>query len=887
MSERQEPQLNNQEIVKANDNKLAEVLAVNKKRWIERLQTEEYEEAKEALVEINKFKKWRETSRQSSFSDFYQLFEDSSVLNSAVLDVNEKKKLTGDLADSLTFKAQKMSPRTADLYLGLLSEISGKKYEPQFEQTAKKIDSLKKEGHFDVLTDSSTSFEYKADRMDKMMKNYLQWTKWADKKDREITEEEKEERAKELENQPVKPPEQRNESKPGMDEMSRLKEGERVEAMWTISPAYGGYFKEQSLSSWDNSQNKWTEKYEYSDVEMSPLLESETEEKFNIEMKSKVDAGKWISIAVPYTHALHSVNADRKECHLKQDQNGEVVILADGSGEVELNVKLAYVGKKKLQSEKPTEIPNFQSQLSKETKEELEKIRTEKKNNFAKAQALKSFIARTIKYSNDSSFNDIYDNHSRGYIGAIDEHKQADCDVANTYFAALCVELGIPVCHCVGHSVQGKDEEGNSQIHSGTGHAWSEIWNEVKNEWVRIDATPPGDRQLEDEEDNKSENAPGDYGEAESRAMTDEEIEELQKKLESHTEKLSYTPEERELSEKTRIELKEARQIVKEIQIAENTRLPNGERITDVMAKLFNLIIESRKITSSNYTGPLRKKEGGEEIDDIVGHYIGIKAGDTDPASRQKPHQEIKKEDTFGGFDVYIAGDKTASTENIANSETGETINELQRQAEYLIFSSLHRFNENLKRAKMKMQSELSIRTQGISYRGNKEIDEDKKLSGKFDAEDKVKMWKSLADTEMGWGADSAMAYIYQEIREELENKGVNVEKGETDNRLRFVVVMSDGEFGNEETIKTHQYAEALGKMGVVMLGIGLTKTANNIPTVFNTEWSRGDFTNNMNDLPIIVAKHLIQEAIKLFPEKSKKQSQKIIDGILNKFKKI
>jgi hypothetical protein len=72
--------------------------------------------------------------------------------------------------------------------------------------------------------------------------------------------------------------------------------------------------------------------------------------------------------------------------------------------------------------------------------------------------------------------------------------------------------------------------------------------------------------------------------------------------------------------------------------------------------------------------------------------------------------------------------------------------------------------------------------------------------------------------------------------------------------------------------------------MGVVTLGVGLTKTANNIPVVFDTEWSRGDFTDNLNDLPAIVTKHLIQEAVKLFPEKAKKQSKQVIDSILSKF---
>ncbi len=869
-------------------NQLAEILADQKRKWAEKLQTKDYQEAKRALAEIRDLKEWRDSAKRSSFGKFYQLFEDVNILKNIKLPEEEAQKVVDEFVDKMFSRTQTMSPRVADLYSSFIAEIFGKQYQPKFESTKKQIDKLKTEGNFDLLTNPSASFHSKVDRMKKRVEKYLQWAKWKDGEGDELTEEEKKERKEKLKNQPIKPPARRNESKPSMDEMNRLEKGERVEAIWTINPAYGGYFKEQSLSHWDNEQNKWTEEYEYFDAEMVPLLENKTKEEFDITLRARVDANQWTNLSIPYTHDLHLIKAEGKDVHIKKDQNGDAVFLVSGIGEVEVEVMFAYVGKKKLPPEKPTKKQDFKSKLSEETRKELENIGKSRIGNVKKAKAIKSFIARTIKYSNKSVFNAIYDNHPKGYIGAIDEYKEADCDVANTYFAALCAELEIPVRHCTGHSVNGKDKEGNSQIHSGTGHAWSEVWDEINNEWVRIDATPPGDRQLEDQGEDNGESIPGDFGEeSESKPMTDEEIEELERQVEELTEKLSYTPEEQQLAEATGVDLPEARQIIAEIQKAENIRFPNGERMTDVLAKLFNLIIESRKTISQSYTGPVRKREGGEEIEDIVAHYIGVQSGDSDPISRQRPDLETNKEEVFGGMDVYIASDKTASTNKVANKETGETVNELQRRAVYSIFSALHRFSANLEQSKTQMQDELSVQTQGISYRGNKMIDEDKKLGGRFDAEDKVKMWKSLADTKAGRGADVAMKYIYQEIRKELENKGIDVENGETDNRLRFVVVFSDGEFGREETEKTHQYAEALGKMGVVMLGVGLTKTANNIPVVFNTEWSRGDFTDNLNDLPAIVAKHLVQEAIKLFPGKARQQSQQVINTILDKFKSV
>ena len=151
-------------------------------------------------------------------------------------------------------------------------------------------------------------------------------------------------------------------------------------------------------------------------------------------------------------------------------------------------------------------------------------------------------------------------------------------------------------CHSVGHSVSGA-EKGIGSIHSGTGHAWSEAWDEVNKEWIRMDATPPGDPNLEEEKGGGG--SPSEkFGGQESRKLTDEQIEELRQKLLEHKEKLSYTKEERILAESTGIELKEARQIVKEINEAENTRLPSGERVMDVLSKLFNAIVDSRRVTS-------------------------------------------------------------------------------------------------------------------------------------------------------------------------------------------------------------------------------------------------------------------------------------------------
>ena len=254
-------------------------------------------------------------------------------------------------------------------------------------------------------------------------------------------------------------------------------------------------------------------------------------------------------------------------------------------------------------------VPTMQAEFSSETTTELATIIKTKSGNLARARALAAYTQRHLTYSNNSQYNAIYDTHEKGYFAAIDEHRQADCDVANTYWAALCTQLNIPVRHCVGHSVnsvKGKDMGNAANITSGTGHAWSEVWDERKRVWIkfkwnRIDATPPGDPNLEEPERSDSSSIPGDYGEQEAIRPSDEQLEALRQKLAEQKEKLSYTKRERDLANATGVELKEARQIVKEMNEADQTRLLNGEKVVNVLGDLFSAIIKERKIITPTY----------------------------------------------------------------------------------------------------------------------------------------------------------------------------------------------------------------------------------------------------------------------------------------------
>ena len=855
-------------------------LDVFRTAWDEKKLTDNPAEAEAMLKKISSFCRFRQAGRRSSFGEFYSLIENVNLFKEYEFSVDEKEEARKNFLDKVTLSMQGQSPRVSDFYGALLNELEGVESVDQFETTKQMMLSLKESGGLQILTNPLISMDVKLDRMEKEIEGFLKGAKALDRREGRVKDEaEKKEREEKIKNAPTIPPPARDESKPSMDEMERSKEGENPQAIWSIHPAQGGYFKEQSFDTWDNENQKWTQStYKYSDIQLAET--GEPAEK--ISLQAEILSGQWTRVPVPYTFEIAKINSSNAENYqLKLDQNGDYVIFAQAKNArlVEIEIVLAQAGKSRV-SGSADQKNIFKAQLSTETESKIKEIQTRKKGNLARARALSSYVMRRLKYSNDSSYNSIYENHQSGYIGGIDELKQADCDVANTYFAGLCSRLEIPVRHCVGHMVKGKDETGNSRITSGTGHAWSEVWDEEHGKWERVDATPPGDSQFSaEEEKNGNESIPGDYGSQEAKEFTDEELFALEKELAKLVEKLSYTPEERELAEATNIEMKEAREIVKEIEKAENTKLPNGERVVDVLSALFNQIIESRKIATPGYTGPLRKSEGGEEIEDIVTHFIGTSVGQADPNSRQKEVEKEKDEKIFGGFDFYMIGDKSSS---MSQTVDGEMKWKTQRLAEFLIFLALHRFDANLKRAGVSPEKNLSVRSRGISFRNSSEIDEDKALSTKFEPKDKVKMWKSLGNQGSGNGDVAALLEIRDQIREEIQQ----LEKDEKrDDRLRYVVVCSDGY--PDDAVKVQQIVKELGKMNAVVVGIGLTETARAVKTIFATQWSRGDVAADINDLPAIVAKHLVFEAIKLFPKKSQQNAQVFIEAILGRFKNI
>ena len=472
--------------------RIGEILSGN---WQEKMRTESYEEALASLAELRALQEWRKEISASPFRDFYTLFENAGAIAKSGAAPDEMVALKQALAEQLSAKASHFSPRVADLYQALLAELDGAEYTSSFETTAGKVQQLKDAGDLNLLF-GDTSPEIKLNRIKTRLEGDLLGRRALDKRDKELesqkveqtTEAEAAEKQSTEDQPPPELPSATDESQPGMDEMERSKEGEQPPAIWSIWPAYGGYYKNQSFDTWNETAKKWRQsEYHYEDYKGEFTRGRED----TVQMTANISAGKTVRIPAPYKYRAARAWSGEKDLDIYVDQNGDCIFEVGGrTGDGQREIRVSFIPEeRRLQGPEPLSASRVETPgLSEETQTMLVEVDRTRQGNLAKARALVSYTRRRLKYSNDSSFNAIYVNDPRGYAAAIDEHKQADCDVANTYFACLCQSLGIPVRHTVGHMVKGKDKEGNSRITSGTGHAWSEVWDEIENRWARIDA---------------------------------------------------------------------------------------------------------------------------------------------------------------------------------------------------------------------------------------------------------------------------------------------------------------------------------------------------------------------------------------------------------------
>lgn len=348
------------------------------------------------------------------------------------------------------------------------------------------------------------------------------------------------------------PPPMQDSFSPSMDEMKESKEQQDTQALYTIEPPLRGYFRGQSYGKFNKQALRWEEK---------PILTRANDENppQTHTISGKIGGNQTIPLPLPqgYSPALSSIP---QGLTLLQDQRG-CFYIQNTSGSTR-NYTISF-GKKGS----PTPIPPqkneqeeiSQTQFSQATEKFLASIKS--RSNTEKATAIINYMKNVLKleYSNDSSFNITYKRNPAQYFSEIEKHKKVDCDVAQTYFIALCRKAGVPSRMITGHMIESATN-GKSVIHGGTGHAWSEIWDTASRMWKTIDATPEKDDKKNRDQSQRQKEGQEEKPDIESppqKPRDEMSPEEVEKKVEDQLEKMEDKQQEGSPSENLDQETKE------------------------------------------------------------------------------------------------------------------------------------------------------------------------------------------------------------------------------------------------------------------------------------------------------------------------------------------
>lgn len=654
------------------------------------------------------------------------------------------------------------------------------------------------------------------------------------------------------------------------DSMESLKEQaekgkEEASAYFRITPFYGGYYKETTYDSWDARTNRWVKR---KPAKFSLASSVETFDETVRVVNGAIRGGARTSISVPYNFAFKPETLNILQglnVKILEDEQGNYVFDASDVRQavVPLSIEMARrkVEKNQIAGEMAEiNVGNFSSQ----TESFLQELRNQGLSQVDMAKRLKSYVKNLLEYSTNFAYNTLQE---------VEQNKKADCDTANTFYLALLTKLGISARMASGHYIKVKDHSGAAVISGSTGHAWSEVWDEKVLKWIRLDATPKGDPDMDDEEmDEKEEdqNFEGDFGEEEAEILSDEElvemIKEVEEEIRQELEKQKSLEEQRELffTEQAGCSREEAREILQQIESAKNLKDKKGRNILDKLSKVFLGIIQENLKEMPAYIAPV-KMPRGDELDDVVETWIDLELGEAEPGGFKKFTKKFERNLEYGGFDLILVADKSGSMAEV-DPKTGQQKYKEQQKFIYLCFEALHKFSEMCRKNRIKLLSPIDVRVSLVDFSGNT-ANVVLPLSSLWSPKEQLIIWKSLQENVGGGtpdhlGLETARNLIAQDIEKANGEKNKKALK----DRLRLVITSCDGGSDNSGLV-ARQRAE-LKKMGVVAKHLGLTESAKAIKATYQPD---GDFVDSVADAPEWVANELIEEVRKLRPKRVKR----------------
>jgi len=698
-----------------------------------------------------------------------------------------------------------------------------------------------------------------------------------------LTQEKIEQDEKETEKTELAPPNEEDELKPSMDEMEKNEEGPSS-GFYEINPYYGGYYRGHVYDKWDHSTLSW--KKDQKTLTEKNIKPDQFAEGTLRKLRGKFKLNKVQTIDMPYNFGINaqSVAANAGvDIRIFQDNNGvwyakavktaaeSEETAADIGNHVELDFEIGRL-KSPVASEKTADenlkAESATTQLLVKASlppDVLQKISDSQKSNLpniSKARLLCRFVKENLEYSNDSSCNALYRAVPGQYFNAMWTNKKADCDVANTFAAEVLRQADIKVRLIAGHYIKSPDKKGSAVLHGGTGHAWIEVFDEDDKKWVRMDATPKGDPNLDEEEQEKDldENTPneGDYGENEAEIMSDEELKELMEKLEKAEEEAEKqkleamkTPEHK-YAEEAGCSLEEAKSVLNKIKKLRELKDAKGRNLLGESKAVWLEAMRQNAKEKIYYTGPVKMSEG-TDLENPVETWIDVLAGEDNPSGFEKPAKRIEIEKYFGGFEVYIAADMSGSmTETDPNTHLSKS--ESQRDCVFLFVDSIMSNAANVKKNQRNLKSPMPVRVCVSVFGANTEIV--LPITDTWGPKEQITLYRALNKCAGGGTPDHQALLMMKSIIDEKKSLKEKTEQ----NMHRFVAVFADG--GSDHAGAVRNIVKEMREEGTVVYGFGITKSGREMEAVYAPDAKTIEDTSKLAETGIKV---FIQQLVKIF----------------------
>lgn len=720
---------------------------------------------------------------------------------------------------------------------------------------------------FEALLNASASWSLKKTIYETQIKPALEW----------LAEKDLEEIAKKIEGDWGKESSKKQESNdlpPDQDEAvssmevgkQERKEGEPPKALFSVSPFFGDYASDKEF-------DRLGENFRWKNTEEKELFKSESEQYALTEARvisGKARGGKILALPVydNWTTDSDYLETDAPEgaAEILQDWRGKYYLKINAEGDFHYALRIApRIYQRKEQKAKELDMSG---KLPDDLLEEIQRLKNSRLPKMKLKREIVKFIRNHLKYSNSGEAWNFYtENEGREFFERVWRRKETDCFVANTMAARALAEIDRDIVLVGGYYVKEKDENGNAVMHGNNGHGWIKIWDDLSEKYLRLDATPKGDPNMDEEqqekeleEDLSAGGGEGDFGEQEELASEEEikkRIEEMRKKQpKKETRRVSQTDlEQARFAEMAECSPNQAREFLNALERVRLIKDENGNSISNLLKDEWKKIIIERKIEAIDYRGPVRMDEG-DRLEDPVSARIDILSKEFNPTGFEKISREEKRETDFGGINIYFSFDLSGSM-NKPDGASGRRKADVQRDVALLFADSLmqcayvsRQQGENSDLLPIKIMVTLASRTGEVKLN----------LTDKWGPKEQWAFYYALNQTASG-GTPTHTTLKLIEKDFDLEIADLKRKKIPKDKLpLNYVVEMSDG--APDDFLETEAMHEKLKSKGAAIRSYCIGGAS--------ASEDAAEPIESFSQLPQILSKDIIEKFASLNPRRIK-----------------